>query len=173
MMRVSLSKQLMRAFLAAVLLSAPGMAVFAATTNGPAAQPGAPAVKSATPTATTNAAPAEAPIPQSVFSVPRSRGDGVDPFYPRSTRLDLTPAPISSTNKAPVVGELVIKGFSGTPAQPLVILNDRTFGVDDEKEVATPQGRVRVRCIEISLKDETTIVEVSGERRELRFRRGK
>ena len=165
MLRVSLSKQLMPAFLAAVLSSASGIAVFAVTTNAPAAKPSAP-------TATTNAAPVEAPIPQSVFIVPRSKGDGVDPFYPHSTRLELV-APTSSTNKTQVVGELVIKGFSGTPAQPLVIINDRTFGVDDEKEVVTPQGRVGVRCIEIRLKDEATIVEVNGERHELRFRRGK
>jgi hypothetical protein len=72
-----------------------------------------------------------------------------------------------------LVGELVIKGFSGTPARPLVIINDRTFGVNDEQEVVTPQGRVRVRCIEIRLKDEATIVEVNGGRRELRIRRGK
>lgn len=171
-MRVSLSKQMMRVFLAAVLSSASSLAVFAVTTNAPAVKPGAPATKSTAPTATTNVAPVEIPIPQSVFVAPRSKGDGVDPFYPRSIRLELA-APVSSTNKTQVVGELVINGFSGTPAQPLVIINNRTFGVDEEKEVATPQGRVRVRCIEIHLKDEATMVEVNGERRELRFRRGK
>ena len=172
MLRVSLSKQLMPAFLAAVLSSASGIAVFAVTTNAPAAKPSAPTATTNSDKSRADAAPVEAPIPQSVFIVPRSKGDGVDPFYPHSTRLELV-APTSSTNKTQVVGELVIKGFSGTPAQPLVIINDRTFGVDDEKEVVTPQGRVGVRCIEIRLKDEATIVEVNGERHELRFRRGK
>jgi hypothetical protein len=171
MLPVSFSIQLTRTMLAAVLWSAAALAAFAGDTNTSAGKPSAPPAKSSTPAAT-NAAPVEIPIPQSVFVIPQSRGDGVDPFFPLSTRLQPA-APSNSTNKTAAAGELVIKGFSGTPAHPLVILNDRTFGAGDENEVATAQGRARVRCIEINLKDESTIIEVNGQRRELRFRRGK
>lgn len=124
-------------------------------------------------TATTNAAPAEIPIPQSVFIIPRSASEGVDPFYPLTTRFKPVVNLNNSTNRATVVADLVIKGFSGTPTFPFVIINNATFAVGDDKEVSTPQGRVRVRCLEIRLKDESALVEANGERRELRFRAGK
>jgi len=153
-------------FLVSVLGSAP--VAFAAATNSDTSRAGASPSKSAT----TNAAPAAAPLPQSVFVVPKSRLEGVDPFFPLSRRLDVMDVS-NSTNKTFVVGELVVKGFSGTTATPLVIINDRTFGVGDEKEVVTAQGRARVRCIEIHLRDESVIIEANSERRELRFRSGK
>ena len=175
-MRATFPKQIMRLLLAGILWSASDLTAVAATTNAPGAKATAKATAATTkapaPAAATNTAPVEVPIPKSVFVVPRTKGDGIDPFFPHSMRLDLV-APTSSTNKAPVVGELVIKGFSGTEAQPLVIINDRTFGVGDDNDVVSPQGRVRVHCLEILLKEETTILEVNGVRRELRFRKGK
>jgi hypothetical protein len=95
----------------------------------------------------------------------------VDPFFPLSTRLNVVDS--NSTNKPSVLGDLVLKGFSGTAASPLVIINDRTFGVGDVKEVVTAQGRARVRCLEIRLKEEFALVEANNERRELRFRKGR
>ena len=108
-------------------------------------------------------------LPQSVFVVPKSRLEGVDPFFPRSVRLEAVDLS-DPNNKPKAVGELVIKGFSGTAAAPLIIINDSTFGVGDEKDVVTNLGRARVRCIEIRLRDRSAIIEANGERRELRFR---
>lgn len=120
----------------------------------------------------TNAAPAEAPIPASVFVIPKSPpGDGVDPFYPQSVRLAKTTVS-TDTNRPPERAELVIKGFSGKPV-PQVIINNGNFAVNDERDVQTPQGRVRIRCLEIRLEDKVAIILVNGERRELFFRPGK
>ena len=119
-----------------------------------------------------DAVPVFAPIPQSVFVVPKTRTEGVDPFFPLSKRLEVSTA-INPTNPPAVVGELMVKGFSGSAASPLVIINNRTFGVGDVGDVSTPQGRVRVRCLEIQAKGEYVIVEANNERRELRFRSGK
>ncbi len=119
--------------------------------------------------AATNAVLALAPIPQSTFITPKSRLDGVDPFFPFSKRLEFVESP-NRTNPPTALGELVVKGFSGTVASPLVIINDHTFGVGDEGNVTTPQGRVRIRCLEIRMKNESVTVEANNERRELRFR---
>ena len=174
-MKAIFHKQIVPALLAGILWSTSDLSLGAATTNTPVAKSiTKPATtKSPTPATATNAAPEEVPIPKSVFIVPRTKGDGIDPFFPHSARLDLV-APTSSTNKSSsAVGELVIKGFSGTDTQPLVIINDRTFGVGDTMEVASPQGHMRVHCLEILSKEETATVEVNGVRRELRFRKGK
>lgn len=136
-----------------------------ADTNATPAKPGSKT--------TTNTPPAEAPIPLSRFAMPTD-GGGKDPFFPLSERLRVVRASVTNpTSAPPVVIEFFIKGFSGTAAFPLVIINDKTFAVDDEKEIVTPQGRIRVRCVEIRLNEEIAVIEARGERRELRFRRGK
>ena len=169
MMCLSHSNRLAQAILAATLWLSP--VAFALATNAPAAKPATSTTRSAAP-ATTNAASVEVPIPKSIFVVPTSKVEGVDPFFPLSTRLVVAP-PSTSTNKPAPVAQLVIKGLSGTPERPLVIINGITFGLGDELELPKAQGRLRVRCLEINLNDETAIVEVNGERRELRFRSGK
>lgn len=141
----------------------------------PSALPAASAADTNTPAARAAAAQAAvlaAPIPQSVFIIPKSAAEGVDPFFPLSTRLTAS-AGNGNMNRPPPAVELVVKGFSGSASSPLVIINDRTFGVGDEKDVTGGQGRTRVRCVEIHLKEETVIVEAGGERRELRFRSSK
>ena len=168
-MCVSYSNRLAQAFLAATLWLSP--VAFALATNAPAAKPATLATRPAAP-ATTNAASVEVPIPQSVFIVPSSHVEGVDPFFPLSTRLIVAP-PTTSTNKPAQVAQLVINGLSGTPERPLVIINGITFGLGDKLDLPKAQGRTRVRCLEINLNDETAIVEVNGERRALRFRGGK
>jgi hypothetical protein len=158
--------RLARPLLSVLALAAvPAALLAAAGTNPPGAKP---ATNVVTAKAATNTPPAETPIPVSVFVIPRSRNEGVDPFYPLSTRFSTTPAVSTDTNRPPPRAELAIKGFSGTPANPLVIINDKTFAAKDQFEVATPQGRVRVRCLEIR-PNESAVVEVNGERRELIF----
>jgi hypothetical protein len=137
---------------------------FAAPSNAPASTA---AGKSNAPVAT-NAAPVEAPIPLSVFTMPTPKGGGKDPFYPETTRFQQrSPAP-SPTNKV-VVAEFKINGFSGNASDPLVIINSNTFGKGDEQMVQTPGGRVKVRCVEINVPERLAVIEVNGDRRELRF----
>lgn len=116
-----------------------------------------------------NASNTMADIPQSILTIPKTRKEGVDPFFPLSIRVAATET-VSPTNRVAVMGELIIKGFSGRPESPLVIINDHTFGVGEDGDVTTPQGRMRVRCVDIQLKTESAVVEVNKERRELRFR---
>lgn len=150
------------------MLAASSPAITTAGTNSAAAK----SVTTSSDESRADAMPALASIPQSVFVIPKTRTDGVDPFFPLSKRLDAS-TPINPTNPPVVVGELMIKGFSGSAASPLVIINNRTFGVGDVGDVSTPQGRVRVRCLEIHANGETVIVEANNERRELRYRSGK
>ena len=106
-------------------------------------------------------------IPKSVFVVPASAQEGRDPFFPESTRMYVVA--VTNTQVRLPTAELVLKILSGTPASPLASINNHTFGVGEEADVLTPTGRVRVRCLEINLNDEAVLVEVGGERRELRF----
>ncbi len=125
-----------------------------------------------------SAAAVELPIPQSVFMIPKAREDGIDPFFPTSERFRaLRTTTSTSTNKPPPVVELVINGFSVTGNPPnqtyYVTINGRTLALNEEKEVVTPQGRSRVRVIEIRPAEEIAVIEANGERRELRLRRAK
>jgi hypothetical protein len=116
------------------------------------------------------AAPATKPVapeapPRSVFVVPTSPQDGRDPFYPNSPR----PYENAPAAKA-VVGDvrsLVLKGISGPPDHRLAIINNRTLAVGDEQDLATPQGRVHIRCVEI--KDNSVVIESGGQNHELKY----
>lgn len=110
----------------------------------------------------TNSAAAFVPI-RSVFIVPASPKDGRDPFYPESQRLFKTGA----TSQAAPAAVLVIRGYSGDGSSLLVIINNHTFGAGDEGDVTTPGGRVHVRCLEIN--PGSAVVEVNGQKRELKF----
>jgi len=124
---------------------------------------------------TTNAAPAKLEIPKSVFTVPTAPGQGKDPFFPLSTRL-WPPPPLpdltATTTNIPtnVVVQLDLKGISGVANHRLAIINNQTFEVGEEAEVAVKAGRVRVVCKEI--KDDSVRVLVNGQERTLRLRAG-
>jgi Type II secretion system protein B len=100
---------------------------------------------------------------RSVFSMPASPNDGRDPFYPDSSRPYQGIAPAHVVE----ITTLTVHGFSGTPDNRMVIINNHTFGVGDEGDVLTPGGRVHVRCIEIN--PNGVVVEANGQRRELIF----
>lgn len=72
---------------------------------------------------------------------------------------------------APVASavELTLKGISGTAAEPLAIINTTTFTTGEELDVFTTAGRMRVRCLEINMVTGTALVQVGGDRRELRL----
>jgi hypothetical protein len=110
---------------------------------------------------------------QSIFVIPTSPQEGRDPFYPRSTRIYAAQVVAVPTNQttavaAPVSLDLRLNGISGTAAQPLAIINNRTFGVGEQGEVITTTGRAHIRCLEI--RKDTVIVQAPGETKILRLR---
>jgi hypothetical protein len=110
-----------------------------------------------------------APLPLSTFVVPRQVTEGRDPFFPNSTRVYGSDS-ASVTNKGPtVVADLTLKGISGTPEQPLAIINTTTFTTGETNEVLIKNGRVKIMCVEINMTAGTVLVQIGAERRELRL----
>ncbi len=143
-------------------LSAFAFAMPAANTNSPSAKPGA-GKNEAT-------APAELlPPPQSVFVIPKKPTEGKDPFFPNATRIYASDTPVKLTTPVSPVGELSLKGISGTAAEPLAIINTTTFTTGEENDVITSVGRMRIRCVAINMGNGTVLVQAGGERRELRL----
>jgi hypothetical protein len=125
---------------------------------------GAQAEPAKTAPASTNA------IPQSVFTMPTNRTEGIDPFFPKSDRLwaRAEAAPVVVKPKATGMDCLTLKGLSGTPSSPLAMVNGRTMAPGEDAEIVTDCGRLLVHCVDITTN--SAIIEVSGERRELRLR---
>jgi len=91
---------------------------------------------------------------------------GRDPFFPKSTRLNLATR-AGEDNSQPVVA-LVLSGFSGSAGRRFAIINNRTFAAGEENEVVTASGRVRIRCVEI--RSNTAVITIGGgEKIELRL----
>lgn len=111
-------------------------------------------------------------VPQSVFDLPSEDQTVKDPFFPKSTRF-ATVVTTRTNRTVTITTDLVLRGLSGRADAPLATVNNITFGVGEERQVRTPTGWIRVRCVEINLSEETVVVEVSGTRRELRFPRRK
>jgi hypothetical protein len=110
-------------------------------------------------------AAASSPAPISVFNQPTSPKDGRDPFFPSSTRLFASMViPKSKSND---LSSLVIRGKSGSSDRPLVIINDVTFAVGDERDVITPEGRIRIHCLQIV--GDLAVIEANGQHHDLRF----
>ena len=86
-------------------------------------------------------------VSRSTFVIPKNPKEGRDPFFPNSTRLYETVLPAQP--HVADVSSLVLKGISGPSDHRLAIINNRTFGVGDEANLATPQGPIHVRCVEI------------------------
>ena len=152
-----------------------GFAARAAQT--PAALPGHAQVATTAPSrsvpAATNALPLLVPIPQSVFIIPITPQEGKDPFFPGSIRIfndvvvKTNPHPAAAT-AAVVAVELKLNGISGTADHRLAIINNRTFEIGEEGEVASNVGRVRIICKDI--KADSVRVLVNNEERVLRLR---
>lgn len=142
------------------------LAVLAQTepaTNHPAALAPAPVA--------TNAVAVPTNVLRSVFVVPTTETEGRDPFFPDSSPQvaqapTATPGQAAETTRAV---ELSLQGFSGSGEHRLAIINERSFSAGEQGIVSTGSGRIGIRCIE--LKTNSVIVEVGGERRELRFRK--
>jgi hypothetical protein len=115
-------------------------------------------------------APAEVPIPVSTFAMPG--GGNKDPFYPKSGRIEsinVAPTPKKGPTVAPAVATLKLGGVSGTKERPFAVINGLTFSPGEEKTVLTASGKVNVLCIEVRPEEKVAIVEISGQRKELRM----
>jgi len=133
--------------------------------NGAAATPAAGTNTVANPPlAGTNAVAAAQPIPQSLFTIPTSKEEGRDPFFPKSDRLLAGSDPGKPAAPTPVF-TLVLNGLSGAEGHRLAMINGYTLASGEEGDVPTPAGRVRVRCV--TIRNESALVEVAGEKREL------
>jgi len=105
--------------------------------------------------------------PQSVFIQPASPLDGRDPFYPASSR-PYQSAVVPTSKRADLNWDLIsLQGISGQPPHRLAIINKRTFSAGDNLEVSTSKGRIRIHCLEIS--ENSAVIEVNGQRHELRY----
>ena len=103
-------------------------------------------------------------VKRSVFTLPASPKDGRDPFFPSSTR-PYEGIPVPGVKSVTDIHSFTIQGFSGVAPRLLVIINNVTFGVGDEAEVRTPEGRVRIHCVGIT--DNSAVVEFNGQQHTL------
>jgi len=123
--------------------------------------------------APTNALPPVPEIPQSVFIIPATPKQGKDPFFPRSMRIYDSMVVKSNalpTLAAVVTVDLKLNGISGTAEHRLAIINNRTFGANEEGAVSTAMGPVRIRCLEV--RTDSVLVQIGAEQRVLRLRAG-
>lgn len=116
--------------------------------------------------AATNAPPAEAEIPASVFLQPSSEKEGRDPFFPNRKAMYHQ---VQKTGGGPrAVGDLVLKGLSGRPESPLCTINDKVLGPGDEAEVTTSSGKVHVQCL--AIRDGIVKILANGSPQELKMK---
>jgi len=111
----------------------------------------------------------EPAVPQSTFRLPKKLAEGRNPFFPQSVSHIGVVATSKTNQVVAPIAELTLKGISGTPEQPLAIINNRTFTAGEEGDVPIGTNKVRVRCIEIKMSEGTVLVQVSGQSRELRL----
>ena len=107
-------------------------------------------------------------IPQSVFQIPANPREGRDPFFPNAA---LGPQPVKVKEATPVdFSGFVLNGITSPPKRTAMI-NGRTFEPGESGEVKLPSGtRALIKCLEI--KSESAIIEVAGQRLELKMRFG-
>jgi hypothetical protein len=152
----------LRASQITLALTAFALALPAANTNSPSANPVSGKTEAM-------ALAGLLPPPQSVFVIPKKPAEGKDPFFPSATRIYASETTVKPTNPVLPVGDLSLKGISGTAAEPLAIINTTTFTTGEENDVITSAGRMRIRCVAINMGNGTVLVQAAGERRELRL----
>jgi hypothetical protein len=110
----------------------------------------------------------EIALPQSVFAIPATPAEGRNPFFPTSTVAAAAP---KVTRETPVESfTFVLNGITSPPRRTAMI-NGRTFDLGEEGEVRMPSGgRMLIKCEDI--KADSAIINVGGQRRELKMRSG-
>jgi hypothetical protein len=131
------------------------------------AGPKTPAPPSGTSTNTPSIESPSFEIPASVFQVPSTPREGRDPFFPNS-QLN---APVVKPKEAPLdFSGFVLNGITSPPKRTAMI-NGRTFEVGESGEIKLPNGtKSLIKCIDI--KGESVVIDVNGQRLELRMRFG-
>lgn len=111
---------------------------------------------------------AEAPIPQSTFIIPSQPSEGRNPFFPQSI-VRVAPKSVPPTG-AFDASSFILNGITSPPRRTAMI-NGRTFEPGEEGEVRLPSGaRTLIKCEEI--RSDSAIINVGGQRREVRMRSG-
>ena len=123
------------------------------------------------PSPSTNAAPVVADVRpgRSLFIIPTGPQEGKDPFFPRSVRAYGATAPVKPGPPTSPTVELALTGISGSTDKPLAIINNVTFGVNDDNDVIAKGRRIRIRCVDINLTEGRVRVQVGSEMRDLRL----
>jgi hypothetical protein len=100
---------------------------------------------------------------------------GKDPFFPKSHRRDPVPTPgtqaAAGSTPAPVAPVLVLKGVVGSKTRRFALINSEAMTVGETSSVRVPDGRVRVRCVEIG--PDYVWIKVEGEEQPKRLELGK
>jgi len=112
-------------------------------------------------------------VPNVVEAFPQSEFDeraGKDPFFPHRVLVPVVKAPSPKASDASRL--LQLKGVAGTVNRRLAIINNQTLEVGEEREVTTPAGKIKIRCVEI--RADSVMVELpnQGGRKELQLRGG-
>jgi hypothetical protein len=109
-------------------------------------------------------------IPKSIFIIPVSSKEGRDPFFPDSTHVYTANA--AKTKATQTAGNLTFKLGVLSPKFATIINGSasRTLAAGEETEFNASGGPYRIKCLEI--KAESVVIEINGERRELRMRQG-
>lgn len=104
----------------------------------------------------------EAAYPHSLFT--DEIGQGRDPFFPRSARRQpKTVADASAQPKKaqPALETLSVRGIlAASNHRRLALINGRVFAQGETFDISVPNGRMRVRCLEI--KPASVVLSVEG-----------
>ena len=109
-------------------------------------------------------------VAKSTFVMPRNKTEGRDPFHPSSTYPyeQSVSKPGGSKTPLPTV-DLKLTAIGGTPDNRLCTINGRTFGKGEDGEMTIGGGKVQVHIKDIL--EDSVVLTVNGEQREVRFRR--
>lgn len=121
-------------------------------------------------TAGASAATKAIEVPTSEFSIPTSTAEGRDPFFPESLRVRANLNTNTNATGRPIPAQLVLQGISVVGTNRFALINGRTFIPNEDGEVPAGNGKVHLLCV--SIKEDLVIVEVNGNRQELRLRPG-
>ena len=119
-----------------------------------------------------SSATTEVVIPKAVFDVTSSPVK--DPFFPHTTRSPIPVAAVATTNVA-VIGftpsSFQLKAISGATGNRLAQINNRTMAAGESTEVTTANGKVKIRCVDITDNSVTIQAGNQFEPITLRFRK--
>lgn len=105
-------------------------------------------------------------VPRSVFNIPANPKEGRDPFFPTSMRPFQAPD-VPGNHAQPDISALVLQGILGAPPHQLATINNVTFGVGEDGEVRTSQGRISIRLVEIN--GNSVVIEANGQEHTLHY----